>query len=274
MVDVEESETVFPIIASIDNPKFSQYIASKLDDFSYDSDIGLIYHEGTRDQADDRIRPYAEKFKKAVKARTTPEDAEVFSTEKLWDMDAFELGEIAKIDGQYYNLISLYKYFFMQFSMSDPYYYDDTRDSLLRTATTQINLPATRTPYTLNSLKHVMVSTDDWWGVQVPFKKFNIEFDRLTPAPRKRAPLPVAVDYIPSYNPNIYCDPETGLLTSASPRLGEYPDSDYTDYDGLDGSDGESVDSNSREIDYPDADTDDDEGDDPYDYWYERYADE
>jgi len=287
----DSDETVIPIIASHEYPRFSQYIAALEDDFVWDPDVGLLYYGGPREKAEAVIKPHSEKLISQVKSSVSKDDMEIFSNENLWDLDAFELGEIVKIQEQYYNLQALYTYFNKQFSDYDPFYYEEepldsssyfrylspedimtmdldsevnsftllssgvNQPTPIDTKKTTIELPGNREPFNLKDLHQIAKSSEDWW-LPTSLKEFQIKW-HAPPQQKSRFPpfrMPPCLPLIDSES-----DTESD----------QYPIYEFW----YDDSDEESIDSESREIDYPYKDPDASEASDirsdhgNYDYY-------
>jgi len=260
-VEKPVDETVYRMLAYFNYPRLGQYIASKDDKFIWDHDLGL-YYEGDQTVGIEIVERFTQELVEQVKKTTDKDDIEVFSNESLWELDAFELGQITKIDGYYYNLNELYKYFFTQYDACDPFYNSDdsVSNSIVRGFSKEIQLPATRKTVSLQEVENMMISSDGWWR---PYdKKFRIDFTKLQPVSIKYTALESdmsdetgdTITTYPEYGVRYFIDPITGQECTASP-VGNYPDDgQYTDYDYWQGRSSE--DEESCEIDYPDEDSD------------------
>lgn len=254
-------EIVTPIIASHMYPRLSQHIAALEDSFVWDDDLGLLYYGGSHEKGKSIIKPYIEKLVSAVKQTTLKDDVEIFSTENLWDLDAFELGEIVKIQGQYYNIQALYTYFNKQFSDYDPFYYetthveldeeDDIENYSICTKKNIIELPGNRQPFNIIELDKIAKSINDWW-IPTPLSEFKIKWNKqveqkgVSIASRLSPCMPLR---------NMYIDLNLDINLDSDSDTENYRYWNY-DTDTDNDTDTETIDSDSREIDYPYKDPD------------------
>lgn len=257
-VGTSGEEIVGQIIAGKNYPKFSQYLTTVCgNDFRWIPETGLIYF-GPRERALEIIVPYESALIEKVRATVSQDEIEIFSTENLWDLDAFELGEIACVEGNYYNMNALYEYFNKQFSIHDPFYYEvdlqnyGSQQSIIATSKSTIELPANRIKYSLAQLNDDMNNTSKWW-LPIKLRTFGITLKE------------------PSYTlPPFVNIQSTGYDTDESSSTNYDYWVDYDDEDVGSQADTEDTDPESREIDYPYEDPDsysNYEIDSDYDYY-------